>query len=70
MNWWQKKNTKMVGLQKGLKRVLKERQVNVAKIQKADMIKALEEMRDFKFQKAKVEKLRLCLFQSFIKKST
>jgi len=42
------------GLQKGLKRVLEERQVNMAKMHKADMIKVLQEMQDFKFQRTKV----------------
>ena len=55
---WGGRPQKMVttdGLQKGLKTVLEERGVNVKKMHKDDMIKTLSEMRDFKFQKSKVE---------------
>ena len=48
------------GMQKGLKTVLEERGVNVTNKQhKGDMIKILQEMRDFKFQKTRVEELIL-----------
>lgn len=56
------------GLQKGLKRILEECQVNVTKMHTTDMIKALEEMRDFKFQKTKVEELILNKGHFFIPK--
>ena len=59
---WDGKEQKMVideGLQKGLKRVLEERGINVKGMQKADLIKILEEMRDFKYQKTRVEELIL-----------
>ena len=59
---WDGKPQKMVtsdGLQKGLKRVLQERGVNVKKMLRDDMIKVLEEMRDFKFQRTRVEELIL-----------
>ena len=58
---WDGKPQKMVtasGMQKGLKTVLEERGVNVTNKQhKDDMIKILQEMRDFKFQKTRVEEL-------------
>ena len=47
------------GLQKGLKWVLEECGINVTKMNKEEMIKVLEEMRDFKFQKTQVEELIL-----------
>jgi len=59
---WDGEVKKMVtdeGLQKGLKRVLEDRKVNVKGMQKADMVKVLSEMRDFKFQKTRVEELIL-----------
>lgn len=59
---WDGKPQKMVtdsGVQKGLKTVLESRGVNVTKMQKDDMIKILQEMRDFKFQKTRVEELIL-----------
>ena len=59
---WDARPQKMVtstGLQKGLKSVLEERGVNVKGMKKEDMVKVLEEMRDFKFQKTKVEELIL-----------
>ena len=59
---WDGKPQKMVtsnGLQKGLIRVLEERGINVTKMNKEDKIKILEEMRDFKFQKTRVEELIL-----------
>ena len=59
---WDGKVQKMVtdeGLQKGLKRVLEERGINVKGMQKADLIKILEEMQDFKYQKTRVEELIL-----------
>ena len=59
---WDGKPQKMVtsnGLQKGLKWVLEECSINVTKMNKEDMIKILEEMRDFKFQKTRVEELIL-----------
>ena len=55
---WDGRPQKMVtadGLQKGLKTVLEERGVNVKKMHKDNMIKTLSEMRDFKFQKSRVE---------------
>ena len=59
---WDGRPQKMVtadGLQKGLKTVLEERGVNVKKMHKDDMIKTLSEMRDFKFQKSRVEEVIL-----------
>ena len=59
---WNGKLQKMVtsnGLQKGLKWVLEECSINVTKMNKEDMIKILEEMRDLKFQKTRVEELIL-----------
>ena len=60
---WDGKPQKMVtasGMQKGLKTVLEERGVNVTNKQhKDDMIKILQEIRDFKFQKTRVEELIL-----------
>ena len=59
---WGGRPQKMVttdGLQKGLKTVLEEGGVNVKKMHKDDMIKTLSEMRDFKFQKSKVEAVNL-----------
>ena len=47
------------GIQKGLKSLLEERGVNTAKLKKDEMIKIVEEMRDFKFQKTKVEEMIL-----------
>ena len=47
------------GKQKGMKTVLQERGVNVKGLHKDEMVKILEEMRDFKFQKSKVEELVL-----------
>ena len=47
------------GLQKGLKWVLEECGINVTKMNKEERIKTLEEMRDFKFQKTRVEELIL-----------
>lgn len=59
---WDSKPHKMVtaeGKQKGMKTVLEERGINVKGLHKEDMIKILQEMRDFKFQKTKVEELIL-----------
>ena len=59
---WDGKPQKLVtpeGIQKGLKSLLEERGVNTAKLKKDEMIKIVEEMRDFKFQKTKVEELIL-----------
>ena len=59
---WDGRPQKMVtadGLQKGLKTVLEERSVNVKKMHKDDMIKILSKMRDFKFQKSRVEEVIL-----------
>ena len=47
------------GQQKGLETVLEEHGVNVRKMNKEEMIKVLEEMRDFKCQKTRVEELIL-----------
>ena len=68
---WDGKPQKMVtsnGLQKGLKWVLEECSINVTKMNKEDMIKILEEMRDLKFQNTRVEELilELCSFTNFI----
>ena len=55
---WDGKPQKMVtssGDQKGLKSLLAERGVNTTGLKKEDLIKIVEEMRDFKFQKTKVE---------------
>ena len=43
------------GLQKGLKTLLEERGISTAGLKKEDMVKKVQEMRDFKFQKTKVE---------------
>ena len=59
---WDGKLQKLVteeGIQKGLKSLLEERGVNTAKLKKDEMIKIVEEMRDFKFQKTKVEEMIL-----------
>jgi transposase len=45
------------GQPKGLKTVLEERNVNTSRMNKADMIKVLENMHDFKVQKTRVEEL-------------
>ena len=55
------------GQPKGLKTVLEERNVNTSGMNKADMIKVLENMHDFKVQKTRVEELisghgHRCLF--------
>jgi len=47
------------GQQKGLKRVLEERGINTTGMKKEQMVKVLEEMRYFKFQKSRVEELVL-----------
>ena len=59
---WDGKPQKLVteeGIQKGFKSLLEEREVNTAKLKKDEMIKIVEEMRDFKFQKTKVEEMIL-----------
>ena len=59
---WDGKLQKLVteeGIQKGFKSLLEERGVNTAKLKKDEMIKIVEEMRDFKFQKTKVEEMIL-----------
>ena len=59
---WDGKPQKLVtadGKQKGMKRILEERGINVKGLLKDDMIKLLAEMRDFKFQKTKVEEMIL-----------
>ena len=59
---WDGKPQKLVtaeGKQKGMKTVLEEHGINVKGLWKEDMIKLLEEMRDFKFQKTKVEEMIL-----------
>ena len=43
------------GLQKGLETLLEERGVSTIGLKKEDMVKKVEQMRDFKFQKNKVE---------------
>ena len=45
------------GQPKGLKTVLEERNINTSGMTKADMIKMLENMHDFKVQKTRVEEL-------------
>jgi len=57
---WDGKVQKMVtdeGLQIGLKRVLEERGINVKGMQKADLIKVLEEMRDLNIRKQELRSL-------------
>ena len=59
---WDGKPQKLVtssGIQKELKSLLEERGVNITGLKKEDMIKIVEDMRDFKFQKTKVEELIL-----------
>jgi len=59
---WDGKTQKLVsstGIQKGLKSLLEERGVNTSGLKKEAMIKIVEEMQDFKFQKIKVEELIL-----------
>ena len=61
---WDGKPQKLVtssGIQKGsqLKSLLEERGVIATGLKKEDMIKIVEDMRDFKFQKIKVEELIL-----------
>lgn len=59
---WDGKPQKMVtssGIQKGMKSLLEERGVNTNGLRKEDMVKIVEEMRDFKFQRTKVEELIL-----------
>ena len=55
---WDSKPQRMVtpeGKQKGLKTVLEERGISVKGLHKEDMIKILQDMWDFKFQKTEVE---------------
>ena len=42
-------------IKKGFKSLQEERRINTAKLKKDEMIKIAKEMRDFKFQKTKVE---------------
>ena len=59
---WNGKPQKLVtteGKQKGMKTILEECGINVKGLRKENMIKLLEEMRDFKFQKTKVEEVIL-----------
>ena len=59
---WDGKPQRMItpeGKQKGLKTVLEECGINVKGSHKEDMIKILQDMRAFKFQKTKIEELIL-----------
>ena len=47
------------GLQKGLKKLLEDRKVDATGLKRDDMVKIVSEMRDFKFQKTRVEELIL-----------
>ena len=55
---WDGRPQKLVtvsGVQKGLKTLLEERGISTVGLKKEDMVKKVQEMRDLKFQKTKVE---------------
>ena len=55
VGWKTQKLVTFDGFQKGLKTLLEERGVNTSGLKKEDMIKLVEKMRNFKFQKTKVK---------------
>ena len=60
--YWDGEPQKLItasGEQWGLKTLLEKRKVNVTGLKKEEMIKIVQEMRDFKYQKTKVEELIL-----------